>query len=120
MTPEPKGAYNRMLVFNSENYGYLKDCIRVHINSIDRIAWNTIQSGPFESTTINVNGVVVPKSEAQWNASDEKNWLCDWKAKNILISTLGVGEYYCISHYTTAKAMCYSLQVAREGTNEVK
>lgn len=53
----------------------------------------------------NADGVVVPKSEAQWNANDEKKWLCDWKVRNILISALGVDKYYCVSHCITAKAM---------------
>ena len=68
----------------------------------------------------NVDGVVVPKPKAQWNEDDEKKWLCYWKARNILISTLGVDEYYHVSHYTTAKAMWDSLQIAHEGTHEVK
>lgn len=68
----------------------------------------------------NANGVVVPKSEAQWIADYEKKQLDDLKAMNILISSLGVDEYYRVFHYTTAKAMWDSLQVAHEGTYEVK
>ncbi|XP_050916134.1 uncharacterized protein LOC127131247 [Lathyrus oleraceus] len=68
----------------------------------------------------NVDGVVVPKSEAQWTADDEKKWSHDWKARNILISSLGVNDYYRVFHCTTAKAMWDSLQFAYEGTNEVK
>lgn len=50
MVSELKGAYNRAHVFNGENYGYWKDNMGVHINSIDRNVWNTIQNGPFEIT----------------------------------------------------------------------
>lgn len=72
MAYEPKGAYNKAQTFNGENYGYWKDCMHIYINSIDRNVWNTIQNGPFEITTTNVDDIVVPKTEAQWNANDEK------------------------------------------------
>lgn len=92
----------------------------IHINSIYRNVWNIIQNGPFEITMTNADGVVALKPEAQWNANDKNKYSYDWDARNILISTLGVDEYYRVSHCETAKAMQDSLQVAHEGTNEVK
>lgn len=53
----------------------------------------------------NVEGATIPKSEAQWNAENEKKWYYDWKASNILITALGVDEYYRVSHYKTVKTM---------------
>lgn len=120
MASEPKGAYNTTPIFNDENFGYLKDCMHIHINSIDRNVRDTIKDGPFEITMTNVDVVVVPKPKAQWNADDEKKYSCDWKSRSILISSLGVGEYYFVSHCETAKVMWDSLQVSHEGTNEVK
>ena len=38
----------------------------------------------------------------------------------MLISSLGVDEYFRVSHCDTAKAMWDALQVAHEGTNDVK
>lgn len=119
MAFEPNEVYNKAPIFNGEIYGYWKNCMRIHINSIDRNVWNTIQNGPFE-ITVTIVDVVVPKPEAQRNVDDEKKWYCDWKARNILISTLGVDEYYHVSHCKTAKAMWDSLLVVHEGTNEVK
>lgn len=92
----------------------------VHINSIDRNVLTAIQNGSFEITMTNIDGVVVSKLKAQWNTDDEKKWLCDWKSRNILISVLGVNQYYCVSNCTTVKATRDSLQVAHEGTNEAK
>lgn len=77
MASEPKGTYNKVHVFNGENYGYWKDCIRNHINSIGRNVWNAIQNGLFKIIMTNADGVVVPKLEARWNADDEKNGSCD-------------------------------------------
>ncbi|XP_050915618.1 uncharacterized protein LOC127130693 [Lathyrus oleraceus] len=120
MVSEPKGVYNKTCVFNGENYGYWRDCMRVHINYIDRNVWNSIQNGPFEITMTNTDGAVVPKSEAQLNVNDEKIWPCYCKGTNILILALGFDEYYRVSHCTTTKVMWDSLQVAHEGINEVK
>ena len=120
MAFEPKGAYNRAPVFNGENYGYWKDCMRVHINSIDRNVWTAIQNGPFQITMRNDAGAIVPKPEDQWNEMDEKKWSCDWRGRNMIISTLGVYEYYRVSRCTSAKEMWDALEIAHEGTTEVK
>src|SRR4051812_39401699 len=120
MASGPKGAHNRAPVFNGENYGYWKDCMCVHINAIDRNIWTAIVNGPFQITMTNAAGAVVPKPEDTWNAEDEKKYAYDWKARNILISALGVDEYYRVSHCRSAKAMWDTLQVAHEGTDDVK
>lgn len=107
-----KGVYNKAPIFNIENYVYWKDCMLIHINSIDRKVWIAIQNGSFEITIINEDGVVVPKPEAQWDVEDEKKWYSDWKARNVLISVSGVNEYYRVSHCETAKAMREALQIS--------
>ena len=77
MDSEPKGAYNKVPVFNGEDYGLWEDCMCLHINSIDKNVWNSIQNGPFKITMTNVDGVVVPKPKAQSNANNEKKYSCD-------------------------------------------
>ncbi|XP_050908322.1 uncharacterized protein LOC127121945 [Lathyrus oleraceus] len=68
----------------------------------------------------NGEGVIVPKPKNQWNDNDKKLWSCDWKAQNILISSLGVDEYYHVFHCETSNSMWDALEVAHEGTNEFK
>ncbi|XP_050878341.1 uncharacterized protein LOC127082159 [Lathyrus oleraceus] len=68
----------------------------------------------------NGEGVTIPKSESQWDDNDRKLWSHDWKAQSILISVLGVDEYYRVSYCETAKTMWVALEVAHEETNEVK
>ena len=75
MASGPIGAYTRAHVFNGENYGYWKDCMRVHINSIDRTVWTAIHNGPFEITMTNAAGAIVPKPEDNWDEKDEKSGL---------------------------------------------
>lgn len=120
MGNDPKGAYNRVPVFTGENYSYWKDCMRVHINSVDRKIWKVILEGPMEITTTNDEGETIPKPEALWDEKDEKDHAYDWKAINMHIAALGVDEYFRVSHCATAMAMWEALQVTHEGTNDVK
>ncbi|XP_050889072.1 uncharacterized protein LOC127094258 [Lathyrus oleraceus] len=68
----------------------------------------------------NGKAVIVPKLENQWNDNHKILWSYDWKAQNILISALGVDEFYRVSHYETAKVLWDALEVSHDGTNEVK
>lgn len=77
MAYKPKGEYNRAPVCIGENYGYWKDLMHVHINSIDRKVSNIFLNGPTEITMTNADGVVVPKLEAQRVGNDEKIWSYD-------------------------------------------
>ena len=60
------------------------------------------------SVTANGEGVVVPKPKTQWNDNDKKLWSHDWKTQHILISILGVDEYYRVSHCETTKSIWYA------------
>ena len=71
-------------------------CIR--INSYGKGVQDAIINGPTPITLTDDNGVVTPISEAQWNGEDKKNWGYNYKIQNILISSLGVDEYYRVSH----------------------
>jgi hypothetical protein len=79
--------------------------MQVHITSCDREVWNVIGNGSFMPKMINNEGVEVPKPKSHWTTDDEKKWNYDWKAKNILIYSLGVDMYCCISHCNLAKEM---------------
>ena len=120
MASGPKGAYDRAPIFTGKNYDYWKALMRIHVNSIDKVIWDAIQNGPNVITMDNEEGVTIPKLEAEWVAKDWKLWSHDWKAKNILTSALGVDEFYRVSHCETAKVMWEELEIAHEGTNDVK
>jgi hypothetical protein len=66
------------------------------------------------------NGIVTPKPENEWTTYEERKWSYDWKARTILISSLGVDEYYRISNCRSVKDMWDTLEIAHEGTNDVK
>ena len=71
-------------------------------------------------TMTNEDNITIPKPEALWDEEDEKKYSYDWKGRNMLIASLGVDEYFRVSHCATAKAMWDALQIAHEGTNDVK
>ncbi|PNX80237.1 phytoalexin-deficient 4-2 protein [Trifolium pratense] len=116
---DPKGAYNSAPVFTGENYEFWKECMSVHIMSIDMEVWKAVTNGIHQPTHI-VNGVLLAKLENDWNEDDQKKVQYDFKARNILISSIGVNEFYAISHCKTAKEMWDALSNIYEGTDDVK
>ena len=94
MENDPKGAYTRAPVFTGENYSYWKDCMRVHINSVNRKIWKVIEDGPMQITMTNEDNITILKPEALWDEEDEKKYSYDWKGRNMLIASLGVDEYF--------------------------
>ncbi|KAK2364611.1 cysteine-rich RECEPTOR kinase [Trifolium repens] len=116
----PKGAYNRAPIFNGDHFDYWKSSMRIHINSFDGEVWNAIENGPFVPTITDPHGIVENKPMAQWTDDEKKKVNYDAKAQNILISSLGIEQFYHVSHCSTAKEMWDTLVTHLEGTNEVK
>ncbi|XP_070057845.1 uncharacterized protein [Nicotiana tomentosiformis] len=69
---------------------------------------------------INDEGVEVPKTRADCTTEDLKKWEKNAKAKKWLVCGLGPYEYSRIQSCTTAKEIWDTLQVAHEGTPQVK
>ncbi|XP_016199955.1 uncharacterized protein LOC107640963 [Arachis ipaensis] len=78
------------------------------------------REGPQFPTTIGVDGVVVPKAEADWNDDDRKKIELNAKAINLLNCAVSFEEYRRVSRCTTAKQIWNKLQVTHEGTTQVK
>ncbi|KAK2421404.1 gag-protease polyprotein [Trifolium repens] len=116
----PKGAYNRAPIFNGDHFDYWKSSMRIHINSFDGEVWNAIENGPFVPTITDAHGIVTNKTMAQWTEEEKKKANYDAKAQNILISSLGIDQFYHVSHCQSAKEMWDTLITHFEGTNDVK
>lgn len=54
---DPKGAYNRALVFTGENYAYQKDWMYVHLISVDLLLWVAIEEEHFVPQKI-IDGIL--------------------------------------------------------------
>ncbi|XP_070010183.1 uncharacterized protein [Nicotiana sylvestris] len=94
--------------------------MRYHIIGEDYELWDIVTNGPLETTKKNAKGVDVPKTRANYNAEDLKKWEKNAKAKKWLVCGLGPDEYSKIQSCTTAKKIWDTLQVAHEGTPQVK
>ena len=116
---EPKGAYNRAPVFDEENYDYWKECMSIHIQSVDMDVCDAVANGRFQPQVV-ANSVAQDKPKADWSNDDKKKVQYDLKAHNILISFLGVNEYHSVSHCKTARDVWDALETLHGGTDDVK
>ena len=79
-----------------------------------------IENGPLIPTKATEDGRIVPKKPQEFNADDFKMMEKNAKAKKLLYFGLGLDEYTCISKCESTKEIWDALQVAHEGTNQVK
>jgi len=69
----------------------------VHIQSVNMDVCDDVVNEQFEQE-VDVNDVMQNKPKANWTDDDKKKGQYDLKARNILISALGMNEYHSISH----------------------
>ncbi|XP_070008613.1 uncharacterized protein [Nicotiana sylvestris] len=94
--------------------------MRDHIIGEDYELWDIVTDGPLATTKKNAKGVDVPKTRSDCTVEDLKKWEKNAKAKKWLVCELGPDEYSRIQSCTTAKEIWDTLQVAHEGTPQVK
>ncbi|XP_070050157.1 uncharacterized protein [Nicotiana tomentosiformis] len=94
--------------------------MRDHITEEDYELWDIVTDGPLATMKINAKGEEVPKTRADCTADDLRKWEKNAKAKKWLVCGLGPDEYNRIQSCTTAKEIWDTLQVAHEGTAQVK
>ncbi|XP_070032497.1 uncharacterized protein [Nicotiana tomentosiformis] len=110
----------RSSLFNSQYYSWWKNRMRDHIIGEDYELWDIVTDGPLATMNINAEGEEVAKTRADCNADDLQKWEKNAKAKKWHVCGLGPDEYSRIQSYTTAKEIWDTLQVAHEGTPQVK
>ena len=77
-------------------------------------------NGPFQPIKV-VEGKNVPKEFSQWTPDENKRAHYDFRAKNIISSTLTLDEFYKVFNVCeSTKEMWDVLEVTHESTNEVK
>ncbi|XP_070004861.1 uncharacterized protein [Nicotiana sylvestris] len=111
---------DRPPLFNGHYYSWWKNRMRDHIIGEDYQLWDIITDGPLATMKKNFEGVDVPKTRADCNAGDLRKWEKNAKVKKWLVCGLGPDEYSRIYSCTTAKEIWDTLQVAHEGTPQVK
>jgi len=91
-----------------------------YIQVDDYELWMIIQNGPLIPKKKFENGSLVPKKPEEFNAEDFKMMEKNAKTKKLLYFGLGHDEYTRISECESAKDIWDALQVAHEGTSQVK
>ncbi|XP_070029219.1 uncharacterized protein [Nicotiana sylvestris] len=124
MSAPPKNWEGKSIVrpplFNGQYYSWWKNKMRDHIIGEDYELLDIVTDGLLATTKKNDEGVGVPKTRADCTNEGLKKWEKNAKAKKWLMCGLGPDEYNRIQSCTTAKEICDTLQVAHEGTPQVK
>ncbi|XP_070043113.1 uncharacterized protein [Nicotiana tomentosiformis] len=94
--------------------------MRDHIIGEDYELWDIVINGPLTTLKINAERVEVLKIRADCTAEDLKKWEKNAKDKKWLICGLDPDEYSRTQRCTAAKQIWDTLQVAHEGTPQVK
>jgi len=91
-----------------------------YIQAEDYELWTLIKNGPLIPTKAIEDGTEVHKEPNEFDAEDFKKMEKNAKAKKLLYFGLSPDEYTRISECESAKDIWDALQVAHEGTNQVK
>ncbi|GKV15815.1 hypothetical protein SLEP1_g26564 [Rubroshorea leprosula] len=106
--------------FDGTNYQYWKNKMSIRLEANSYEMWDCIARGPYKVLVRDKNNKLVPKDPASYDDADRKRLQINAQAKNALFCALHPSEYDRISACESAKEMWDKLQVAYEGTNEVK
>ncbi|GKU87574.1 hypothetical protein SLEP1_g1955 [Rubroshorea leprosula] len=106
--------------FDGTNYQYWKNRMQIWLEANSYEMWDCIARGPYKVLARDQNNKLVPKDPASYDEANRKKLQINAQAKNALFCALHPSEYDIISACDSAKEMWDKLQVAHEGTNEVK
>lgn len=114
------GYDNKTPKFNGKNYAWWKNRIKNIIIGIDYECWLVVKNGPLTIEKSDPEGKLVPKTEDEYISTDYKKLEKNAKAMSILQQAIAENETNRISACTTAKEIWDTLELAFEGTSEVK
>ncbi|XP_075101982.1 uncharacterized protein LOC142177395 [Nicotiana tabacum] len=95
--------------------------MRDFIMAEDLELWDVIYNGPFvPMKSIDEPAVIAPKTRKEYNDADRKAIEKNFRAKKILVCSIRPDEYNMIFACQSAKEIWEALQIAHEGTTQVK
>ncbi|KAM7528138.1 hypothetical protein LguiB_031548 [Lonicera macranthoides] len=107
-------------LFDGKNYSYWKNRMWTFLQANDFEQWKVTLVGPYEITKTDERGNIIPKSISEYNEHDIRKIQYNAKALNSLHCALSMDEYNKISCCKTTKEIWDKLEVAHEGTSQVK
>ncbi|XP_074306142.1 uncharacterized protein LOC141641376 [Silene latifolia] len=114
------GKHTKHPIFIGDNYSWWKNRMEHYVKSTDYECWLIIQKGPLAITVTSANGTSAPKSEDKYVEADYRKVEKNSKAMSILQYGIGEQEVNRISGCTSAKEIWDTLNLAYEGTSQVK
>ncbi|XP_070048927.1 uncharacterized protein [Nicotiana tomentosiformis] len=107
--------------FNGQYYGWWKTRMHDFIMAEDLELRDVICNRPFvPMKTVSEGTTTVPKTRKEYNDAHRKAIEKNYRAKMILVCGIGPDEYNRISASKSAKEIWEALQIAHEGTTQVK
>jgi len=106
--------------FNCQHYSWWKNRMENYIQAEDYELWMLIKNGQLIPTKVIEDGTEVHKQPDEFDEEDFEKMEKNAKAKKLLYFGLGPDEYARISECESATDIWDALQVAQEGTNQVK
>ena len=114
------GYDNKSPKFNGKNYAWWKNRMQNIIMGIDYECWMIVKNGPAVVKQIDASGVVHIKKKSDYTSTNFKTLEKNAKAMSILQQAIGENETNRISACQSAKEIWDTLELAYEGTSEVK
>ncbi|XP_070020451.1 uncharacterized protein [Nicotiana sylvestris] len=107
--------------FNGQYYEWCKTRMHDFIMAEDSELWNVICNVPYVLTKkVGDPPLTMPKTRKEYNDADRKAVEKNFRAKFFLVCGIGPDEYNRISACQSAKEIWDALQIAHEGTTQVK
>jgi hypothetical protein len=99
----------KLVVFNGEDFGCSKNRTRNYLLSQDRAIWEIVQTRYIISATLE-----------NANQGELERYKNNYKASNLITTTLGRNVYDHVSHHETAHDVCLKLCIDYDGSSKIK
>ncbi|KAK9714987.1 hypothetical protein RND81_06G135800 [Saponaria officinalis] len=107
-------------IFCGVDYSLWKNKLMNYIKGTDFECWRIIVKGPIEINNVDVMGDITVKKEDDYDEEDFKKASKSFKAMFMLQRRISKKEFSCFSSCISAKEIWDSLELAYEGTSQVK
>ncbi|XP_073222505.1 uncharacterized protein [Cicer arietinum] len=96
------GSSNKPLCFFGQHCDFWKIRMQTYLEAQGDDIWDAVENSAYVPKIV-INNKEETKIKASWTNDNKRKVLLDKKAKNMLQSTLGMDEFFRVSHCKTAK-----------------
>jgi hypothetical protein len=99
----------KLVVFNGEDFGYWKNRTHNYLSSQGHAIWENVQEAH-----------IIPTTHDNASQGDLQRYENNYKALNLITTTLCKNVYDCVSHLETAHDAWLNLCNTYEGSSKIK